>query len=140
MPLYLKCNKGNCGTCAYILETDIVYLKNFFTNEVAHFKLLKPFSCTSRNVIYKITCNECSQFYIGETVHLRNRVTQHKSSLRYEYNRVMKVHKHLHECANNHPIPFNIVPFYYVTQGTLTARLTIENYFFRKYKPTLNGF
>ena len=60
----------------------------------------------------------------------------------------MKVHKHIHDCAMNpnddftasdYVFPFTIVPFYYVRQGTLTARLTIEDYFRRKFGATLNG-
>ena len=136
----VKCNKSNCGTCPYILETDTVYFHNIFTNETFNFKLLKPFSCTSKQVIYKITCKGCGQFYIGQTVHLRNRVTKHKSDLRYEYNRNMKVHRHIHDCAaSDHEFPFTIVPFYVVRQGTLTARLTIEDYFRRKFGATLNA-
>ena len=73
-------------------------------------------------------------------MHLRNRVTKHKSDLRYDYNRTMRVHIHLHHCANEYEFPFTIVPFYYVSQGTLTARLTVEGYFYRKFGPTLNGF
>ena len=52
----------------------------------------------------------------------------------------MKVHRHLDNCANDYEIPFNIVPFYTVRQGTLTARLTVEDYFIRKFQPQLNGY
>ena len=135
-----KCNKSNCGTCPYLLETDHVMFKNVETSVETNFKLLRPFGCTSKNVIYKITCKQCQEFYIGQTVHLRNRMTKHKYDLRnVEYIRNMKVHIHLHNCANLHDIPFTIVPFYQVTQGTLVARLTIEDYFIRKFNPTLNG-
>lgn len=138
----VKCNKSNCGTCPYILNTDTVYFHNIFTGVKTNFKLLKPFSCTSKDIIYKIACkgDGCSQFYLGQTVHLRNRVTKHKSDLRYEINRNMKVHKHIHACAaSDYEFPFTIVPFYHVRQGTLTARLTIEDYFRRKFGATLNG-
>ena len=117
----VKCDKSNCGTCDYILNTDTVYFNNVLTGVETNFKLLKPFSCTSKNVIYKITCKECSEFYIGETVHLRNRVTNHKFDLRHEDHRNMKVHIHIHGCAaahnhERHEFPFTIVPFYAVKQ------------------------
>jgi hypothetical protein len=137
----VKCNKSNCGTCPYLLETDTVMFDNVDTNVQTNFKLLRPFSCKSKDVIYKISCNECHAFYIGESVHVQNRMTKHRYDLRQikNFNSGMKVHVHLHNCARSHEIPFTVVPFYQVTQGTLTARLTIEDYFCRKFNPTLNG-
>lgn len=136
----VKCNKSNCGTCSYILNTDTVQFNNIFTRVKTNFNLTRPFSCTSKNVIYKISCKGCSNFYIGQTVHLRNRVTQHKSNLRHELQRTMKVHRHIHDCAApDYEFPFTIVPFYHVKQGTLTARLTYEEYFRQKFGATLNA-
>jgi hypothetical protein len=68
-------------------------------------------------------------------------MTKHRYDLRQtkKLNAGMKVHAHLDACARAHDIPFTVVPFYQVTQGTLTARLTIEDYFCRKFHPTLNG-
>ena len=77
-------------------------------------------------------------------VELRQRVTKHKSDFRHveqkiiDEENIMKLHLH-HHCANNVDPPFEIIPFYQVRQGTLTARLTIEKYFIRKFHPTLNG-
>ena len=145
-----KCTKSNCGTCPYIEETNMVYFKNVKTGVETNFQLLRSFDCKSKNVIYKITCKECSQFYIGQTGQtLHGRVTGHKSKLRYATNRNQRVYIHLHMCAVKHnpnynPLHslfrFSIVPFYYVTQATVTARLTIEDYFYRKFGPTLNGY
>ena len=124
-----------------LLETDTVMFNNIDTNVQTNFKLLRPFSCKSKDVIYKISCNECQAFYIGETVHLQHRMTRHRYDLRQikHFDTGMKVHVHLNACARSHDIPFTVVPFYQVTQGTLTARLTIEDYFRRKFHPTLNG-
>ena len=132
-----KCGKSKCGTCDYLLETQNV---GFITDgNIIDFKVLKHFSCNSADVIYKIQCNGCALFYIGQTVSLRNRVTNHKFNISNSEYRSQKVHKHIFDCAGHLKIPFAIVPFYQVKQKTLIARLTIEDYFIRKFKPLLNS-
>ena len=142
----VKCNQKLCGTCDYIYETDTLSFHNVKNIETYIYQIRRPFSCLSKNIIYKIICRGCQmEDYIGQTVHLRNRMTKHKSDLRHidtkieNYEFVMKVHMHLRNCANSFTPPFYIVPFYQVKQKTLTARLTIEKYFMRKFTPTLNG-
>ena len=75
-----KCNKSSCGTCDYIQETNVVHFNS--EEGLTHFKLFKHFNCRSQNVIYKITCKGCLQYYIGETVHLQHRVSSHKFQIR----------------------------------------------------------
>ena len=142
----VKCNAKVCGTCDYILETDGVRFHIVKTNVITNFNILRPFNCLSKDVIYKIICRGCEEeFYIGETVHLRNRVTNHKFDFRHvedkieKHESIMKVHMHLYDCAIMLHPPFYIVPFYQVRRKTLTARLTVEKYFIRKFHPTLNG-
>ena len=141
-----KCNQKICGTCDYILETDTLHFHNAETLVGTFLKIMRPLSCLSKNVIYKIICRGCQvNFYIGQTVHVRNRMTGHRFDLRHvdekicnqEY--IMKVHMHLRNCATGLKPPFYFVPFYQVNRKTLTARLTVENYFIRKYSPTLNS-
>ena len=135
-----------CGTCEYILETDVVNFHNIATNVHTNIKILRPLNCMSKDVIYKIICRGCeTDFYIGETIYLRNRMTGHKFDFRHvedkieKHEYIMKLHLHLHDCAVMLNPPFYIVPFYQVRQNTLTARLTVEKYFIRKFNPTLNG-
>ena len=78
-------------------------------------------------------------FYIGQTCYLRQRVSKHKGDIFNFAYRNMKVHKHIYECAKDHKFPFSIVPFYHVKQGTVTARLAVEEYFRRKFNPSLNS-
>ncbi|NQY54727.1 MAG: GIY-YIG nuclease family protein [Campylobacteraceae bacterium] len=129
-----KCNKKSCGTCQYILETDSIY----FSRLDIYFKLLNAFTCESGNIIYKITCNGCGEFYIGLTVNLRHRVTNHKFCLFNEASRIQKVHRHIHDCAGSMLVPFSIVPFYKVKRDTNVARLSTESFFIRKFNPRLN--
>ncbi|NQY54827.1 MAG: hypothetical protein HRT42_14805, partial [Campylobacteraceae bacterium] len=44
------CDKKSCGTCKYLLETDVIKFERVNVN----FKLFGSFSCDSGNVIYKI--------------------------------------------------------------------------------------
>ena len=141
-----KCKQKICGTCDYILETDVVNFHNVATNVRTNFNILRPFNCMSKDLIYKIICRGCEQdFYIGETVHLRKRTSGHKFDFRHvedkieKHEQIMKVHMHLHDCAVMLYPPFYIVPFYQVRRKTLIARLTVEKYFIRKFNPTLNG-
>ena len=115
-----KCGRSNCGTCRHILETDTV---NFHRVNV-DFKIKTSFCCYSKDLIYKITCSGCSEYYIGLTVNLRQRVSNHKFSLFNHASRYQKVHKHIHECASEHDLPFTIVPFYKVHNATLTIHVS----------------
>ena len=136
-PGSVKCGVKKCGTCPYLLETNNV---NFNTDAGAYtFKLFRHFSCYSTDIIYKITCKGCGLYYIGQTCYLRQRVTKHKSDIRNDAYRFQKVHTHIFKCAKEHVFPFTIVPFYHVKQGTVTARLTVEEYFRRKFNPQLNA-
>ena len=130
-----KCNKKSCGTCPYLLETDNVDFQKINYN----FKLYGTFSCDSGNIIYKITCNGCREYYIGLTVNLRNRVSNHKFCLFNLASRIQKVHKHIFECAGNLDIPFSIIPFFTCKGDSFITRLATESYFIRKYKPLLNS-
>ena len=125
-----KCCKKKCGTCKYLIETQTT---NFHrSNKFKTFKIRKRFECSSRNLIYKITCNGCLEYYIGMTKKLRSRVSGHKCSLFNSTYRLQKLHKHIHECAKNKCIPFSIVPFFKCKRDTNIVRLATESYFIRK--------
>ena len=53
---------------------------------------------------------------------------------------LQKIYDHISFCAKERRLPFTIVPFYQVKQESLTARLTIEEYFIKKYNPKLNTY
>ena len=132
-----KCNKSRCGTCAHMTECNNIPFNT--ETGVTNFKLLKHFSCYSTHVIYKISCTGCDAYYIGQTVYVRNRVTRHKCDIRNDAYRIQKVHTHIQDCTKVLPTSFTIVPFFQVKQKTLIARLTVEEYFRRKFQPILNA-
>lgn len=133
------CKAKTCDTCNFIQETKEIY----FNQQIFHIN--KYFDCNSKNVIYKITCNRCNEFYIGKTNDLKSRVYKHKSDIKLceqrtlENKYVMKLSQHFNTCCPKVEYPFKIVPFYEVKNATLTALLTVEDYFVRKYRPSLNG-
>lgn len=134
-----RCHKSNCGTCSYLKEVD-----HFMFHRVKiDFKIRVKFTCESGNLIYVIICNgPCnSQYYIGSTCRLRDRVSNHKGVIKSGNG--MKVHKHIADCtsnlAENEP-KFTIIPFYKCKTKTFAQRVAVENYFRRKFDPPLNGY
>ena len=113
----VKCRKSNCGTCSYLSEVDSV---NFHRVNIV-FKLMTHFTCSSGNIIYKITCKGCNEYYIGLTVNLRNRTSNHKFCVFNDASRIQKVHKHIYDCARAFSIPFTRVPFYKCKHDTNIA-------------------
>ena len=133
-----KCCKKRCGTCRYLLETQTTKFLRA-NHKLKTFKIRKHFQCSSRNLIYKITCNGCQEYYVGMTKKLRSRVSGHKSSLFNSNYRLQKLHKHIHDCAKKQKIPFSIVPFYKCKRDSTIVRLATESYFIRKLRPLLNA-
>ena len=131
-----KCNRKKCGTCKYLLVSNEVN----FPKVNKTFKLHRLFSCNSNNLIYKITCNGCQEYYIGQTYRLKQRLNNHKFNIINDAYRSQKVHKHIDTCAKHLKVPFSIIPLYICKKDTKVNRLATESYFIRKYKPTLNSF
>ena len=57
----IPCHRPLCNTCPYVLQTSTVVFPK------GPFVVREGFTCVSRNVIYAIVCQRCSQAYIGET-------------------------------------------------------------------------
>ena len=71
-----KCNRNRCRTCHYIDSST-----NFQVNTTKH-TIKQHFTCTSTNLVYLITCNQCPAFYIGETLRrLADRIGDHIRSI-----------------------------------------------------------
>ena len=60
-PVTFKCARKRCNTCPFI------YNANKITGPKRSIEITDRFTCTSANVIYRITCTLCKKIYIGET-------------------------------------------------------------------------
>ena len=58
-----KCTRVNCLTCPYIIPGSEVKC----TVTAKKFVVNTPVTCTTKNIIYCITCNKCGDQYVGET-------------------------------------------------------------------------
>ena len=58
-------------------------------------KIAGNYTCTSKNIVYVITCSKCKDQYVGETKNsLRQRLTSHKYDIRH----------HIHHHKKSTPI------------------------------------
>ena len=93
-----------------------------------------------KNLIYCITCQGCKQQYIGETGDvLRNRVRVHRQQIRQKEYRQIKLSEHLDKCAGHLEPCFKITPFYKMNDDDKSKRCLKEEFFIKKFKPSLNS-
>ena len=72
-----KCN--NCVYCHYIMTGQHVK----FTASNHHHTITTNITCTTRNIIYLITCLKCLMQYVGETDRrLKDRFLEHQGYVR----------------------------------------------------------
>lgn len=126
-----KCNIPRCGTCSILIEGSSYTFKNGFTFNV-HFDM----NCKSKNVIYALICESCSEFYIGQTgCELRQRVTVHRQQTKDDNLRFLYVNQHIHTCARNN---FKVIPIYQMNTPCNIQRETKESLLISLLKPGLN--
>ena len=56
-------------------------------------KIEGHFDCTSRNVVYLLECQKCSQQYVGETENFRKRMNNHRSQCYKNSDTAIYAHK-----------------------------------------------
>ena len=111
-----KCQEARCGTCEIIIPGKTITFKNGKKWEIK-----TAMNCKSTNIIYAIICPKCESFYIGQTEHLRKRVTVHREQINHERYRHLLVSKHIMKCNAG---KFKIMPIY---QCRNTNRIFREN-------------
>ena len=116
----------------YSVHCDYYYQK-FGCTHYTH-----SFDCNSRNVLYILQCNNCNQFYIGETEDLKKRIYLHVSNITHPRNsNCSKLSTHLNHCAKmQHPY-FKIYPFFF--SDNRQQRRFFEKKFIESFQPTLNS-
>ena len=94
-------------------------------------------SCTSKSVIYVLTCLGCLKLYVGETgTALNLQVNTHRQHInRPEYSRLF-VSDHLRACGGS----FSIIPVFQMQNNSVYLRRKQEKYFINILKPALNSF
>ena len=130
-----RCNK----TCVYHSNGFVKPCKSvrFGRNKEFHWKFTRFFNCESENVIYVLKCAKCWKFYIGETKHLKKRISKHKSDVKNLQNtNCVKLALHLRSCSKLRAPFFHIYPMYYVDDQQ--RRRFIEKRFIMNFNPPLN--
>ena len=126
-----KCNSSKCKTCDEINITD-----DFNFHKVdQRYKIRQVLDCRATNCIYVLTCMGCNEYYIGKADNLRVRNTKHRFDIKNYDQCLMAVDKHVHFCGKGR---FKVTPFYKMKREGIIAHLTTEEYFIRKYEPSLN--
>ncbi|OOZ70928.1 hypothetical protein BOW49_13320, partial [Solemya velum gill symbiont] len=126
-----KCGKPRCLTCPDLIEAGSVTFKN---GKVFHVKT--DMNCKSKNVIYAVICQQCEEFYIGQTsMELRLRMTLHRQQTRVADVRFLKVSKHFHQCSKG---KFKVFPIYKLFNNNTFELEEKEQYFIRMLEPGLN--
>lgn len=129
-----KCGDKRCKCCSNIQEASTITIK---TGQ--QFQVKANMDCNSANVLYILTCNGCGQQYVGETGDtLRNRIRVHRQQIRDASTRMLRVSEHIEKCAKTEPY-FTVFPFYKLSCEDVLYRREKEQYFIRKFKPSLNG-
>ena len=86
--------------------------------------------------MYVLTCENCSDYYIGKTVDLRRRMSKHRRAIEDEYQRELKVSIHIATCCDKPR--YSVLPFFKVKRKGEIALAASEEYFIRKFRPVLN--
>ena len=122
-----KCLGPRCEICSIIITGEKICVGNdtIFINS--------NMNCNSKNVIYLLIC-QCQKFYIGETADFRARVNLHHNQIQKDEYRKLFVSKHIFSCSRG---KFSIAPICSSYENE-AKRLTMENFFIKKFKPNLN--
>jgi hypothetical protein len=89
--------------------------------------------CLRKNVVYKITCDQCHDNYIGSTIrNLHNRVKKHTTQT------TLSVFNHLNTCQRNNS-NFNITTEVITSDPDAVNLRLKEAIHIRKHKPQINS-
>lgn len=110
---YLCCDQPRCMTCRiHAVKRDHFHSernKNRFT-------IKDNIYCSSKNLIYLITCRKCKMQYVGETGRsLRDRLNDHRSSIRNKLETPIALH---FNSPNHSMLDLSIVPIELIKNTT----------------------
>ena len=91
LKLHLKCRRPNCGNCIYLIECSSFQFKNGTV-----FRIKCSMTCTTKSIIYVITCRRCNENYIGQTgLTIRQRMTIYRQQIRNPRTRMIPLSGHI---------------------------------------------
>jgi hypothetical protein len=131
-----KCNEPRCKCCDILLCGATLDFEIPDGNKKT-FNIKSNMDCCSSNLIYKLICNKCNAYYIGQTGDvLRNRVTVHRQQILHQHYSFLKVSLHIRQCGKG----FSLMPFFLLPPdcGRL-HRESKEAYFISMFHPMLNS-
>jgi hypothetical protein len=116
------CNSKRCLTCLNIMQADSFLSTNYRKS----FPLMNNCNCTSANIVYLITCTECSIQYVGETHGaLRDRLNGHRSDIKTKKHTPIGIHFN----STNHSINnVQIIPIEILNTDNINFRRSREFY------------
>ena len=123
-----KCNRRRCTNCSSIIERT-----NFTsTNTDETFNLHFSGNCTSKDVIYLITCKKCKMQYNGQTHQLlSNCMNSHKFNIRNMGDPSFSTNVPIHFNSNDHSMEdFSFMSIDYVSNNM--NRIFKETYWIHK--------
>ena len=95
IPGTFPCGRPRCKTCAHVSGERLL------SGPLETYEIRKSFSCTSKGVIYAITCLKCSINYIGETSQLLGtRFRQHVGDVLNKRTDRSDVASHFNVCCD----------------------------------------
>jgi hypothetical protein len=117
-----KCAHIRCKTCNVL--TNCSNFKSSAYNTV--FPLRNNFTCTTRNIIYVITCTKCFIQYVGETNNsARERISGHRSCIKLNKPTPVGIHFN----SINHSISdFSFTPIELLPTDNVNIRRTRESF------------
>ena len=117
-----KCAQIRCKACHVLTECS--NFKSSAYNSV--YPLLNNFTCTTRNIIYVITCTKCFIQYVGETNNsARERISGHRSCIKLNKPTPIGIHFN----STDHSIlDFSFTPIEQLTTDNVNNRRTRESF------------
>ena len=95
---FFLCKDSIYHRCVFFKPCKSFEFKVNNKSMIWHYK--RYFNCDSKNVINRLMCNTCEQFYLGQTANLKQRIKKHKSDVFHPQNSFCKkCLEHLQDCS-----------------------------------------
>ena len=129
---FIKCGNKQCLFC----KDNAIVESTYTTKNGTTLKRNVNMTCKTMDLIYLLMCTGCREEYLGETgCTIAERTNLHRSQIKIETYRKLKVSKHVHNCSNGQ---FKIFPFHKCSQQSHIYREEMEMRFRNLVNPKLH--